>query len=705
MPTFHSIFTNFLLSSKPRFSTAKTLTNLSTISTSDSSFPISSDHRSWNQAKEALGALILSPSCSPSQLLQIHGQVIATGFSQNIFLNTLLVSKYHSFQDPEAAHLVFNSVISKPNSIFWNSMIRGCCINGRLEEMIDIYSEMMNSGVSPDKLTYNLVLKACTDLSDFEYGLRIHDQIVQRSSECEVDVLVGTSLINMYSKFGDVCFARSLFDRMPLRDIVAWNVMISGYSRNGLLSESLYLFKYLRLIKEISPNESTLVSIISVCRDLVQLQLGEAVHGFSIKTGLLQIISVSNSLIDMYISCGCLDVSAKLFDQLTVRDSVAWSLMIGGYSAYGRGQNAMKLFRVMKVSKEMVPTRAVLLNLLPACADLGAWEEAEKSVEEYTMNSLTESDASLSTALLNVYLKCGKIDKAFKLFGERSQRDTISWNAMIRGLGELKLWHQALRLFIEMWQEGREPDLITMLIVLPLIGSIASLKRAKEAHAYVIKTNLLLEIRIANSLIDMYSKCGCIKISQIIFDSILEKDVISWSSMISGYAMNGCSEDAIELFHAMEKTCTKPNNVTFVSLLSACTRGGLVEKGKEYFKSMRDVHGIKPEARHYACMVDLLSRAGFISQARELMDFMGTELSTSGWGSLLSACRVQCESLQIGEEAAKHLFNLEPRNAANYLVLASMYNSMGRSDDAKGVLRLLKERRVKKISPGCSWVC
>lgn len=261
---------------------------------------------------------------------------------------------------------------------------------------------------------------------------------------------------------------------------------------------------------------------------------------------------------------------------------------------------------------------------------------------------------------------------------------------------------RALNLFGQMQPTGVKPDSVTYASILPACGNLAALEYGKQFHKDIIRSGFQSDIFVGNALVDMYAKCGSVWEAFKVFEKIGKRNVISWTAMIAGYAMNGHGKEAIKLFQQMQQSSTKPNHITFVGVLSACCHAGLVDDGWQYFHCMvRDYH-IMPYMEHYCCMVDLLGRAGFLDEAEDFINKMPLKPDTSIWASLLGACTIH-SNIDLGERVAECLFELEPKNPAHYVLLSNLYAVAGRWDDKEKVRRMMKDRTVKK-TPGRSWI-
>ncbi|KAG9445843.1 hypothetical protein H6P81_011971 [Aristolochia fimbriata] len=583
--------------------------------------------------------------------------------------------------------------------------MRGYFRNRQYGLVLETYERMTGSShcCCPDNQTFNVVLTACTHLSEYEFGSKVHSRA--RDSGLEFELLVGTSLVDMYCKAGDLGIADYVFDGMPKRDVVSWNSLISGHSRVGSLDKVNNLFRNMKSAQGISPTEATFVSMVSVCGDLCSTYNGQSVHAHVIKSAFALDQFVINSLIQMYAKFGILDSAVKLFEVAEVKDAVSWSTMIGGFVLNGRPKEAIKVFNCMVSVEQIQPTKATLLNVALACADLGDLEQGQDVDHKY-VNSGFERDECLKTAIVYMYTKCRCMDFSLKLLNgfTGEEEKVIAWNIMIKACVELEQADWALRGILEMQLRGINPDSVTFLTLLPLFSSLSLLSVGMKTHACIIKRGLIFVRELQNSLIDMYGRCGHVEDCCKIFNEISDKDVISWTSMIKSCAWTGDGANAIALFERMIEVGVKPNHVTFVSVLSACSHAGFVKKGRELYKSMIEDFGLNPRPEHLCCMVDLFCRAGLLMDAQELIEKekMNVHSGVALWGALLSACRDKGES-SLGETAARQLFSLEPRNRVTYLMLADIYNKVGRREDANDALRLLEGKELKQ-RPGCSWL-
>jgi len=541
-------------------------------------------------------------------------------------------------------------------------MIVGYNHLGLFNTAINTFLRMVSSGISPTQFTFTNVLASCSAKKALNVGNKVHSFVVKQGLSGVVPV--ANSLLNMYAKCGDSVMAKVVFERMRLKDKSTWNTMIS-----------------------------------------------------------------------MHMQFGRLDLALSLFDQMSDPDIVSWNSIITGYCHQGHDIKALETFSSMLKSSSLNPDKFTLASVLSACANLeslklgkqihahivrvdidtagpvgnalvsmyaksGAVEIARRIVQLTGTSSL---NVIAFTSLLDGYVKIGDINPAREIFDSLKCPDVVAWTAMIVGYAQNGLISNALALFRSMIREGPKPNSYTLAALLSVFSSLASLDHGKQLHAVAMRLEEASSISVGNALITMYSRSGSIKDARKVFNQICSyRDTLTWTSMILALAQHGLGNVAIELFEKMLKINLKPDHITYVSVLSACTHVGLVEQGKRYFNLMTNVHNIEPTSSHYACMIDLLGRAGLLEEAYNFITNMPIEPDVVAWGSLLSSCRVY-KNVDLAKVAAEKLLFIDPNNSGAYSALANTLSACGKWEDAAKVRKSMKDRAVKK-EQGFSWV-
>lgn len=597
----------------------------------------------------------------------------------------------------ELARLVFDE-IEKPSIFLWNSMIRAYAWNGPFGQAIDLYHQMLTSGAKPNKFTFPFVLKACSGLMALEDGKEIHNQA--KRAGLESDVFISTALVDLYVKCGCLSDAHNIFDKMPERDIVAWNAMIAGSALHGLFEYAMGLVSEMQKARK-SPNSSTVVAVLPVIGQAKALHQGKGMHGYCVRRHFNSDLLVGTALLDMYAKCECLSYSRRIFYVMGVRNEVTWSAMIGGCILCDQMIEALGIFDQMMFEEDLKPTSATLSTVLPACTKLNDLTRGKKIHGYSTKNGLI-LDINVGNSLLSMYSKGGITEDAIRLFDEMKSKDVVSYSAIISGFVQNGNAEEALFIFRKMQQSRIVPDIATLLGVLPACAHLCALQHGRCNHGYVTVHGFASDISICNALIDMYSKCGRIGIAKQIFDRMPKRDIISWNAIIAGYGIHGLGTEALSLFYDMLSTDLKPDDISFISLLSACSHSGLTSEGKHWFYKMSQHFKIVPRMEHYICMVDLLGRGGLLDEAHDFIRRMPLEPDVRVWGALLGACRIH-ENIELGEDVSNTIQKLGPEGTGNFVLLSNMYSAAGRWDDAANVRIIQRDQGFKK-SPGCSWI-
>ncbi|CAI9288099.1 unnamed protein product [Lactuca saligna] len=529
----------------------------------------------------------------------------------------------------------------------------------------------------------------------------------------------------------DVDYAHKLFDQIPKPNIYTWNALIRAYSSSQVPIQSLSIFtRMLYQCDEVLPNKFTYPFLIKAASELLNMRVGEVLHGMAIKTSLGSDVFILNSLIHFYSSCKCLDSAYRVFQNIPVRDVVSWNSMITGFAQGDRPDEALKLFHEMQ-GENLKPDKVTMMSVLTASTkklDLNTGRWVHSNIQRYGI----KESLNLNNALLDMYTKCGSLEDAQKLFDKMSEKDIVSWTTMLVGYAksgdyitarkhfdtmpsqDIAAWNalissyeqsgnpkEALAIFNELQLSNKaKPDSVTMVSTLSACAQVGAMDMGGWIHVYIKKHGFNLTTHLITSLIDMYAKCGDLNKALEVFNSVDSKDVFVWSAMVAGFAMHGRGRDAIELFKKMEENNVNPNSVTFTNLLCGCSHTGLVTEGRDFFKKMEDVYGVVPGVKHYACMVDMLGRAGFLDEAMELIKSMPMPPLASVYGALLGACKLH-GNVEIAEEASSRLIELEPWNHGAYVLLSNIYAKFGKWDKVAMLRKRMKDVGLKK-ERGCS---
>ncbi|OMO99788.1 Dynein light chain, type 1/2 [Corchorus olitorius] len=628
----------------------------------------------------------------------VHARIIRTGSSSCIYLSNSLINLYAKCGDLSKARRVFENIQDK-DVVSWNCLINGYSQQGPKGSsfVMELFQRMRADNFLPNAHTFAGVFTAASALLDVFSGQQAHALAIKINSFN--DVFVGSSLLNVYCKSALLEDGRKVFDEMPERNSVSWATMISGYAMQRSAVEAFDIFELMRKEEE-KENEYVLSGVISALADPKFVNTGRQIHCLTIKDGLLVFASVGNALVTMYAKCGSLDDALKTFELSGNKNSITWSAMITGYAQSGDSLKALRLFSSMHFAG-ILPSEYTLVGVLNACSDMGSVEEGMQ-VHSYLLKLGYESQVYIMTALVDMYAKCGSTLSARKGFDYLQEPDMVLWTSMIGGYVQNGENENAMILFGRMRIEGIKPNELTLASILKASSCLAALEQGKQIHSCIIKHGFGLEIPVGSALLTMYAKCGNLEDGNLVFRRMPWRDVVSWNSMISGLAQNGRGTEALQLFEEMLSEGTEPDYITFVNILSACSHMGLVDRGWAYFNMMSDKFGIVPRVEHYACMVDLLGRAGKLEEAKEFIESATIDHGMCLWRILLSSCR-NFRNYELGAYAGEKLMELGSQESSAYVLLSSIYIALGRPEDVERVRRMMRLRGVNK-EPGCSWI-
>lgn len=605
-----------------------------------------------------------------------------------------------------------------------NAMIRAYSSNDLNQVAIDLFHRKRREGIEPDSYTFSCVLKACATLPDLCRGKELHKLAVE--SGFESDVFVSNSLISMYAKCGSLESGVDVFDRMPQRDIVSWNSMISAYALNGSDLEAAdkvrEMFRW-----GFEPDQVTIISLMTTGSTS---EVISEVHGYVLRRGFEPVSVIWNALASAYGKCGGVREARRIFDSSIQKDEVTWNALISTYAQNGLFEESMQLLTDMRLSgfdvdvvtysgiissfsqddlsdeavvvfKELLnvglrPDVIAIVSILPAISGIRCLAYC-KEVHAYSYREGLESDRRVRNALVSAYSIFGSIQSAERVFEAIRDRDVISWSSMVTGYAQNQYFAEALDTFRQMIGAEIEPNPITITSILSACAGVSALRLGKELHLWALKNSFNGQSFVGSALVDMYAKCGRIKDSRKVFDLMADKNLVAYNVMIGGYAVHGLVEDALRVFRMLEE----PDEVSFITALSACRHGGLVEEGIEIFNSMKALK-VRPREGHYSCIVDLLARCGLIEQALDLVKTMPMKASIEIWGTLLGACKVH-SNLNIGMYTGSRILESGSDNSGYYVLLSNILADFGRWDDVEVMRKLMREKGVKK-GAGCSWI-
>ncbi|XP_078444709.1 pentatricopeptide repeat (PPR) superfamily protein [Wolffia australiana] len=641
-------------------------------------------------------------------------EMIENGIIPDCVSYSIIIFEQCKKGDLPKAFSFWNAMLEKgiePDSLAFNFLIRACCLNGQLSKAIDLHDDLARRREKRSQLRYTHYYSAYTLKHNgggrgvhaekgrnfqfpgaflrsvfffffFSFGSSLALQCrsaLQRAAQLTVKQLlelhavlvtapppsldpnlVAVKLITAYAAAGAPRHSALIFSVLPSPNLFAWNAVLKAHAQNNLFVHALRYFSALfHCPFAPPPDEYTFTSVLKACAGLLAIADGEKAHALLLKLGLHSNLFVQNSLIDLYFKLRRPANARHLFDQMPSWDAVSFNTVISGLCLSGDIAAARAVFDGMGAARTVV-----------------SW-----------------------SAMVSGHARSGDVVAARRLFDDMPARTAAAWNAMLSAYLHNDMPVELVELFRRMPGPLEEA---TLVIVLAACARLGALELGRWLHAYARRRRLPLTLFLGNALVDMYAKCGGVGDARAVFDDMQERDVVSWTVLVAGLAANGRSGEAVAGFREMVWQGVRPNELTFMAVLSACSHAGLVDAGLEIFNSMAAEHGIAPKVEHYGCMVDLLSRAGRLQAAEELVRGMAVPANVVVWGALLGGCRTHGDASR-GQRAAQRILELDPGHSGGHVYLAGAYAVAGRAEMAAACRTRMRQGRVEKV-PGCSWI-
>ncbi|KAM3324646.1 pentatricopeptide repeat-containing protein, mitochondrial [Capsicum chacoense] len=627
---------------------------------------------------------------------QLHVEVVKGAAFSDVYVGSALVDLYAKCCELESAVKVFFSM-PEQNSVSWNVLLNAYVQAGQGEEALRLFSKMSDSELRFSNYTLSTILKGCASSVNLRAGQVIHSMLVKIGSE--VDDFTSCGLVDMYNKCGLQDDALKVFLRTKNPDTVAWTAMITGLDQHGQKREAIQLFCLMRQ-SGLRPNQFTLASVVSAAADSVDLSCCKSIHACVYKFGFDSEESVSNALIAMYMKFGSVLDGHHIFSSMNNRDIISWNSLLSGFHNNETSYEGPKIFRQLLV-EGLRPNMYTLISNLRSCASL-LDASLGKQVHAHAVKANLGGNIYVGTSLVDMYAKCGQLDDAEMIFYRLSEKDVFTWTVVISGYVQSDQGEKAFRCFNQMQREAIKPNEFTLSSCLRGCSHVASLDNGQQLHSMAMKSGQFSDMYVASALIDMYAKCGCIKDAESLFQSMASSDTVLWNTIIYAYSQHGLDEKALETFGTMLSEGILPDGITFIAVLSACSHLGLVKEGRRHFDSIKNGFGITPSIEHYACMVDILGRAGKFDETEHFIEGMELAPDALIWETVLGVCKTH-GNVELAEKAANVLFKIDPKAESSYILLSNIYAAKGRWADVSKVRALMSRQGVKK-EPGCSWL-
>lgn len=587
----------------------------------------------------------------------VHAHIFHHGLYVDEALGSALVTFYASFRCLCDAWRVFYDVPTK-DVVLWGAIISAHTQHSDTAAL-ELFDAMLIRGLTPSHFIVNCLLKVCASLQDIRH---LHDQVIQNGFES--DLIIGSSLVDSYAKFGDLDVAYNVFRVLPKHDVVLWGALIDGYTRHGHATTALDLFCQMQQ-ENIKPDLAIFLSILEGCAQIVDLKQGRVIHDRIIKSGLHLDAAIESSLVNIYAVCGSLHEGRKVFATILDRDVVSWGALIAGYIQHGYFQTVMELFDEMQ-QENVEPDGVILLSLLRACSGLGALRKGWH-IHDHIVRRDFECCDDVGNVLVNMYVGCGSLKEARRVFDMLPKRNVVTWSTMITGYVNEGDSFSAFELLDRMPIDHLKPDVVIFLSALKACTIAGAASKGMLVHDEVIRSGLDTEAIVSNILVHMYATFKSSDEARRVLEKMPEKDVVSLSALITGLASIGKCKEAEEVLVDMQHQGLKPDDTTFTIILSAYTHNGLLEEGLQFYRKMRHM---QLTLAHFNCLIDLFSRTGWLNEAKELSQAMPFLPDTIGRTALLTSSKTFGD-MERGRHCFDQVVGLDLPHDASGIALVS----------------------------------
>ncbi|KAI5082644.1 hypothetical protein GOP47_0002387 [Adiantum capillus-veneris] len=609
--------------------------------------------------------------------MHIHQHVATFGLDdRNVFLGTALVDMYAKCGCLSKAREVFNKM-SSCNVVTWTALIAGCIEQGDNNEALFYFEKMRHGGIIPDAGMFVCALKGCGGTGELRKGHNLCDEIIKRGLDS--DIFVGNTLVDMYVRCGLLTDAQAVFDALLNRDLISWNALLSGYAQNGLHELALNGFEKMRA-DGISPNEITFVCVLKACGGLGARDNCREKHNEAVQMGFMDLeLFIVSILIDVYSKCDSLAEAQKVLSSSRARDVVSWNAMIGGYIEHDFHEEALSCLEQMEIEC-ISPDVCTYVYALKACGCVRKTLMDGILHADIVKRGL-ERDPMIGRPLIDMYAHLGSIEVAQNVFDSIPVRNVFIWDALIGGYMGVGDHKRVLSCSEQLEIEGIPVSYTTIICSMGSCARLGVAAGGRALHANLVKIGMEKELAAGYALADMYISCGLFMEVKAVFSRMSHRNVALWTALIAGYAQLGDSGKVFGLLNRMREDGHSPDLVTFLMVLNACSRAGLLDEGERYFMAISVEFFLVPTIEHFTCMVDLCGRSGDVIKAVFLLENMPYHPGLAMWNTMLWACR-KWENVELAKSVFEEALQLNDRGIAAYISMSNIYSNCRNNDDA-----------------------
>lgn len=560
--------------------------------------------------------------------LELHKQIDSQGLKSDPFLGSTLVDMYSKFGLLEKAQETFDNLPVK-EVVSWTALISGYTEHGLHEQALKGLKQMQQEGMDPDSITFMCCLRSVGSLGAGDKGQELHISIIEEGYDG--DQRLASSLVDMYVKCGLVAEAQDVFDDLEDQDLVVWTSLIAGYAdlgHGGAALSNLYQMQ----AKGLSPDAVTYVCCLKACCSTGSISDGRVLHSEVVKEGFEGDLFISNSLMDLYVKCGCLSEACDVFRELPIQDTISWTVLINAHVEEGLSEEALIIFKEMQ-SKGVSPNAATLVCSLKACGSIGDISRGHQIHYEVVVGGF-EKDSLVGSTLVSMYAKCGFFDDAECMVFEFSDQGPLLWNALVSVYIEQGLGEEALAFSKRMQEEAADLDATSFICSLKACGAVVAVEDGHALHTEIVKRGFEQDHFVGSALVDVYAKCSLFEDAQNVFDKLLVRDVVLWNTLATRYAESYHTDEALKCLDNMQDEGTIANVSTYACGLKLCGSMGAIQKGRELHQEMV-IRGAERNQLAASSLIGMYAKCGYMAEAREVFDKL-TEPDLISWNTLIT---------------------------------------------------------------------
>ncbi|XP_078437391.1 pentatricopeptide repeat-containing protein At4g30700-like [Wolffia australiana] len=635
----------------------------------------------------------------------VHGLALRNGLLiSSIFLCNNVIHAYVAQPNFLLARRLFDDIPHR-NFASFSIMISGLAKADQIREAASFFINLRRSRDEEDDhdcasiiVAHAGLIKGCGRMGDFRTGVQLHCSSFKLG--LEFDSFLATALMDLYRKCGEIEECKKVFDGSPhRRDSVIWTTLISAYLKNSK-GEAFALFNKMVAVG-VWPTGLTFSTMAKSLDEPCKLSQAKQLHVWMTKMGIIPDEILALGLVTMYGKCGGVDELARLSGLGDPGDILLSTSLMMGFLKNGFSLVGIQVFREM-IRQAALPDGHAMAAAIGAFSDQKLLRLGEEA-HGYSLRRDLISNSSVGVALIKLYSEFGLVQKAKAVFMVKVEEEAC-FTAILSCYMKNGILEEALGMLKHRINGGWRPDAVTATVAVTACAALAATSAGEQVHSLTIKLGYCDYLSLENSLITMYGKCGDLASAEEIFGSIESTDDISWNSMIDCYAHHGFGREAIVLFYKMQVEGFKPDDYTFLGVLTGCSHAGLVEEAREFFKKMKAVYQVEPKAEHWACMVDLLGRAGRLEEAFGLAATVGEGSSSPlMWQALLGACSIHGD-IKLGSLAMEKLTEMKREKYVDGLVvLSNISAAVGAWEGKAAALAAMRQHGLRK-DPAISWV-